>query len=301
MPEQSDRLVELTERAETLEGRKVAALERIAAILAAQPVKPEETDAAPQCPQLRQLIKENRMLAEDAQHANGELDRVEKERDALRADNQLLTDALGDTPCAPPSEICRTRHLQNCHACDRADCCDNVTPSVVALRAERDRAVGRAERVQGRLNEASQENDRLRAELAEVKAERDKLREEFPSAINVRYLDRIRSATGIRAHGDNLVSAIAAMKQDLTRERSAHAAHEIGQAGMRKTIENLTAERDAAVAECARLQTACQTAPWVRVDNNPVTHALEIVPGTPNTALVYLTEDEVRSLEGGAK
>ncbi|HBF34961.1 TPA: hypothetical protein DDW35_10415 [Candidatus Sumerlaeota bacterium] len=60
--------------------------------------------------------------------------KAEAERDALKADNDTLTDALSQTPSVPPSVVCSKFNWQSCHGCDNADCGDNCTPSIVALK-----------------------------------------------------------------------------------------------------------------------------------------------------------------------
>ena len=91
------------------------------------------------------IARQNAALAEAAE--------LRDQVDALTADNQILTDTLGDTPGASPSEICRTRHFQSCHACDRADCCDNRTPSIVALQKERDDLRDQVDALEAQLEE----------------------------------------------------------------------------------------------------------------------------------------------------
>ena len=58
-----------------------------------------------------------------------EVARLNKDRGDLLA-NMLQSTTLS------PSQVCEKYHLQNCHACERADCCDNVTPSIKRLKKE---------------------------------------------------------------------------------------------------------------------------------------------------------------------
>lgn len=67
---------------------------------------------------------------------------VMREMDEAREGYQTLLGAV-----STPSEACRVAHIQACHACDNAACGDNTTPSVVALREERNEARTRLERV----------------------------------------------------------------------------------------------------------------------------------------------------------
>ena len=57
-----------------------------------------------------------------------EVARLNKDR------GELLANMLQSTTLSP-SQVCEKYHLQNCHACERADCCDNVTPSIEKLKA----------------------------------------------------------------------------------------------------------------------------------------------------------------------
>jgi len=54
----------------------------------------------------------------------------------LRVENQLLRENMEQSTTLSPSLVCAKYYIQNCHACDRADCGDNQTPSIVALKTE---------------------------------------------------------------------------------------------------------------------------------------------------------------------
>jgi regulator of replication initiation timing len=58
------------------------------------------------------------------------------ERDSLRAENAELRENMEQSTTLSPSQVCAKFHVQACFSCDRADCGDNTTPSIIALRAE---------------------------------------------------------------------------------------------------------------------------------------------------------------------
>ena len=59
-----------------------------------------------------------------------------EEIDKLRKENEELRANMTESTTLSPSQVCVKYHIQNCHACDRADCGDNQTPSILELRAE---------------------------------------------------------------------------------------------------------------------------------------------------------------------
>lgn len=55
---------------------------------------------------------------------------------ALEFENQLLRENMEQSTTLSPSQVCARFHFQNCHACDKADCGDNITPSIVTLKKQ---------------------------------------------------------------------------------------------------------------------------------------------------------------------
>jgi len=54
----------------------------------------------------------------------------------VQTELELALDAAAESPVNSPSQICAKLHIQNCHWCERADCCDNETPSIVSLKKQ---------------------------------------------------------------------------------------------------------------------------------------------------------------------
>jgi chromosome segregation ATPase len=196
------------------------------------------------------------------------VDRLERERREARAAMVLS-----------PSQVCERYHAQACHVCERAECGDNTSPAVVALRETRAELQALQERLDAVLEhaaEAQAERDGLAAyvsrlirevddESARAAAEaRDELRPPaealIEAALGATGSGRLREATAER-----LRSAARALREtlaerpatDRTRERLREALATIADRGCADGDADACATRepsrrcDACLAEAA--------------------------------------------------
>lgn len=111
-----------------------------------------------------QLKEKEREIEEQSQRA-----------EMAEKDNRLLRENMTESTTLSPSQVCAKYHVQNCHACERADCGDNMTPGIVALRAKLEEAREEIETLKGEWL-SPEEAGRLIDDLGALFGENERMR-----------------------------------------------------------------------------------------------------------------------------
>lgn len=83
---------------------------------------------------------------------------LQKKITKLQEEVLLLREQIEQSTPLSPSQVCRKYNFQCCHSCEDADCGDNQTPSIVALKQRIKELEAETKRLNERLKRAAEQN-----------------------------------------------------------------------------------------------------------------------------------------------